>query len=131
MRYFKFGILMLGGLLILFNCRKKTTQSIQLISTKEMREISKLEGMQLVDVRTPREYETCHIPNAQNIDFLDAKFELNIQNLDKSKPVIIYCQRGSRSAKCASKLIANGFVKVYDLDGGFAQWEYSGLEVEK
>jgi len=130
MRYFKFGILMLGGLLILFNCRKKTTQSIQLISTEEMREISKLEGMQLVDVRTPREYETGHIPNAQNIDFLDAKFELNIQNLDKSKPVIIYCQRGSRSAKCASKLIANGFVKVYDLDGGFAQWEYSGLEVE-
>ena len=58
MRYFKFGILMLGGLLILFNCRKKTTQSIQLISTEEMREISKLEGMQLVDVRTPREYET-------------------------------------------------------------------------
>jgi len=129
MRYFKFGFFTLGVLLLL-NCRNTSPQSIQLITSEEMREISKLEGMQLVDVRTPKEYENGHIPNAQNIDFLDAKFEANIQSLDKSKPVIIYCQRGSRSAKCASKLIANGFVKVYDLDGGFVQWEYSGLQVE-
>ena len=129
MRYFKFGFFTLGVLLLL-NCRNTPPQSIQRITSEEMREISKLEGMQLVDVRTPKEYENGHIPNAQNIDFLDAKFEANIQSLDKSKPVIIYCQRGSRSAKCASKLIANGFVKVYDLDGGFAQWEYSGLQVE-
>lgn len=129
MRYFKFGFFTLGVLLLL-NCRNTSPQSIQRITSEEMREISKLEGMQLVDVRTPKEYENGHIPNAQNIDFLDAKFEVNIQSLDKSKPVIIYCQRGSRSAKCASKLIANGFVKVYDLDGGFAQWKYSGLQVE-
>ena len=129
MRYFKFGFFTLG-VLSLLNCRNTSPQSIQLITSEEMREISKLEGMQLVDVRTPKEYENGHIPNAQNIDFLDAKFEANIQSLDKSKPVIIYCQRGSRSAKCASKLIANGFVKVYDLDGGFAQWKYSGLQVE-
>ena len=118
------------GFLIVLNCQTKTSDSLVLVTVEEMKEISKLEGMQLVDVRTPAEYDAGHIPNAQNIDFLDAKFEMNIQNLDKSKPVIIYCQRGSRSAKCASKLIANGFVKVYDLDGGFAQWEYSGLEVE-
>jgi len=129
MRYFKFGFFTLGVLLLL-NCRNTSPQSIQLITSEEMREISKLEGMQLVDVRTPKEYENGHIPNAQNIDFLDAKFEANIQRLNTSKPVIIYCQRGSRSAKCASKLIANGFVKVYDLDGGFVQWEYSGLQVE-
>ena len=116
--------------LIFLNCQTKTSNSLVLVTVEEMKEISKLEGMQLVDVRTPAEYATGHIPNAQNIDFLDAEFEMNIQSLDKSKPVIIYCQRGSRSAKCASKLIANGFVKVYDLDGGFAQWEYSGLEVE-
>ena len=116
--------------LIFLNCQTKASNSLVLVTVEEMKEISKLEGMQLVDVRTPKEYATGHIPNAQNIDFLDAEFEMNIQSLDKSKPVIIYCQRGSRSAKCASKLIANGFVKVYDLDGGFAQWEYSGLEVE-
>lgn len=123
-------IVLMFGFLIVLNCQTKTSDSLVLVTVEEMKEISKLEGMQLVDVRTPAEYDAGHIPNAQNIDFLDAKFEMNIQNLDKSKPVIIYCQRGSRSAKCASKLIANGFVKVYDLDGGFAQWEYSGLEVE-
>ena len=112
------------------NCQTKTSNSLVLVTVEEMKEISKLEWMQLVDVRTPEEYATGHIPNAQNIDFLDPKFEINIQSLDSSKPIIIYCQRGSRSAKCATKLIASGFVKVYDLDGGFAQWKQRSLETK-
>jgi rhodanese-related sulfurtransferase len=95
-----------------------------------MKEISEIEGIQLVDVRTPDEYKEGHLPNALNIDFLDENFEINIQQLDKSKAVIVYCQRGSRSAKCASQLIAYGFVKIYDLDRGFSGWKSSGLEVE-
>ena len=65
MRYFKFGFFALGVLLLL-NCRNTSPQSIQRITSEEMREISKLEGMQLVDVRTPKEYENGHIPNAQD-----------------------------------------------------------------
>ena len=64
------------------------------------------------------------------MNFFDPNFEVNIQKLDKTKPVIVYCQRGSRSAKCASQLIANGFVKIYDLDRGFSKWKSSGFEVE-
>ena len=129
MRSFKFGCALLG-MLTFFNCKKNQTEVIQLITAAEMEEISKIEGIQLVDVRTPREYKEGHLPNALNIDFLDTNFEANIQQLDKTRPVIIYCQRGGRSAKCASRLIANGFVKVYDLDNGFSKWESSGLEVE-
>ena len=129
MRSFKFGCALLG-MLTFFNCKKNQTEVIQLITAAEMEEISKIEGIQLVDVRTPGEYKEGHLPNALNIDFLDTNFEANIQQLDKTRPVIIYCQRGGRSAKCASRLIANGFVKVYDLDNGFSKWESSGLEVE-
>ena len=129
MCYFKSGFLALGVLLFL-NCRGQSSESIELITAEEMKAISKIDGIQLVDVRTPGEYKKGHLANALNVDFLDAKFESNIQKLDKTKPVIVYCQRGGRSAKCASKLIANGFTKVYDLEGGFAQWEYNGLEFE-
>ena len=130
MRYFKFGCVILV-LLTFSNCKNNSSEAIELITAAEMKEISKIEGIQLVDVRTPNEYNEGHLPNALNIDFLDKNFEINIQQLDKTRPVIVYCQRGSRSAKCASQLIANGFVKIYDLDNGFSKWKSSGLEVEK
>lgn len=129
MRYFKFGCVLIV-LLTFFNCKDNPSEAIELITAAQMNEISKIEGIQLVDVRTPSEYKEGHLPNAINIDFLDTNFEANIQQLDKTKPVIVYCQRGSRSAKCALKLIANGFVKIYDLDHGFSKWESSVLEVE-
>ena len=129
MRFLKFGCALLG-LLTLFNCKKNQSEAIELITPAEMKEISEIEGIQLVDVRTPAEYKEGHLPNALNIDFFDPNFEVNIQKLDKTKPVIVYCQRGSRSAKCASQLIANGFVKIYDLDRGFSKWKSRGFEVE-
>lgn len=129
MRFLKFGCALLG-LLTLFNCKKNQSEAIELITPAEMKEISEIEGIQLVDVRTPAEYKEGHLPNALNIDFFDPNFEVNIQKLDKTKPVIVYCQRGSRSAKCASQLIANGFVKIYDLDRGFSKWKSSGFEFE-
>ena len=129
MRYFKFRCALLG-MLIFFNCKKNQSDAIELITATEMKEISEIEEIQLVDVRTPGEYKQGHLPNALNIDFLDPNFDTNIQQLDKTKPVIVYCQRGSRSAKCASQLIVNGFVKIYDLDLGFSNWKSSGFEVE-
>ena len=129
MRYFKFRCALLG-MLIFFNCKKNQSDAIELITATEMKEISEIEEIQLVDVRTPGEYKQGHLPNALNIDFLDPNFDTNIQQLDKTKPVIVYCQRGSRSAKCASQLIMNGFVKIYDLDLGFSNWKSSGFEVE-
>ena len=129
MRFLKFGCALLG-MLTLFNCKKNQSEAIELITPAEMKEISEIEGIQLVDVRTPSEYKRGHLPKALNIDFFDPNFEVNIQQLDKTKPVIVYCQRGSRSAKCASQLIANGLVKIYDLDRGFSKWKSSGFEVE-
>ena len=54
---------------------------------------------------------------------MSENFEINIQKLDKTRPVIVYCQRGGRSAKCAKKMKALGFIKIYDLEGGYSKWE--------
>ena len=113
------------------NCKEQTKSSnLQLITSVEMEELLNLEDVQLVDVRTPSEYNEGHVPNAQNIDFLDKNFDEQIESLDKSKPVIVYCKSGGRSAKCASKLAEKGFEKIYDLEGGFSQWKFKGLSVE-
>ena len=112
------------------SCEEKPKAEIQLVTAEEMQELTELEDVQLVDVRTAKEFESGFINKAQNIDYNSPTFDNEIEQLDKSKPVIVYCQKGGRSAKCAKKMQDAGFVKVYDLEGGLAKWKYKGLEVQ-
>jgi rhodanese-related sulfurtransferase len=111
---------------------EKINSEVKVISAEEMQSILELEDVQLVDVRTPEEYAEVRIANAQNIDFTSPTFEEDIIKLDKEKPVILYCQGGVRSAKCAKKLKEAGFEKIYDLEGGISKWKHSDkLKIEE
>lgn len=79
--------------------------------------------IQLVDVRTPNEYNSGHIKNAKNIDFFAASFESQFEKLDKEKPLYIYCRSGARSKKASNKLADMGFTEIYDLKGGYQNWK--------
>lgn len=112
--------------------KKADSQDIKLVTAAEMKSIIELEDVQLIDVRSPREFEKSRISNAQNIDFNSPTFDDDVSRLDKSKPVVLYCKGGGRSAKCAKKLQAAGFKKIYDLQGGISKWEHSKiLSIEK
>ncbi|WP_225034931.1 rhodanese-like domain-containing protein [Winogradskyella sp. SM1960] len=102
-----------------------SNKEVQLVSADEMESILEQEDVQLIDVRTPKEYEEMHIANSQNIDFMSPTFDEDISKLDKSKPVILYCKSGGRSARCAKKLKDAGFEKIYDLEGGISKWKHS------
>ncbi len=105
--------------------------SVKLVTAEEMQSILELEDVQLVDVRTPKEYEEERIANSQNIDYNSPTFDEDIAKLDKAKPVILYCKGGTRSAKCAKKLKDAGFQKIYDLEGGISKWKHSDkLKIE-
>ncbi|MEM8892419.1 MAG: rhodanese-like domain-containing protein [Bacteroidota bacterium] len=80
------------------------------------------EDMQLVDVRTPKEFEAGHIETAINYDVNGSGFATQVESLDKSKPVLLYCQKGGRSARAAKQLQEMGFMTIYDLEGGFTAW---------
>ncbi|RSK39154.1 rhodanese-like domain-containing protein [Mangrovimonas spongiae] len=105
------------------------SENVNVVSSEEMQTLLDMDDVQLVDVRTPEEYKEGYIDHAQNIDYYSDTFEEDILELDKTKPVIVYCKSGGRSAKCAEKLIKAGFVKVYDLDGGISQWKHEGHQV--
>jgi len=98
---------------------------VKLVTAEEMKTILELEDVQLVDVRTPKEFDQIHIANAQNIDFRSPTFEDDIIKLDKSKPVLLYCKSGKRSAKCSKKLQEAGFEKIYELEGGISKWKHA------
>ena len=82
--------------------------------------------VQLVDVRTPAEFQQGHLAAALLIDFKAADFDaLCAEKLDKSRPVAVYCRSGKRSAAAAQRLAAAGFT-VYNLQGGILEWIGSG-----
>ncbi|WP_323789440.1 rhodanese-like domain-containing protein [Psychroserpens sp.] len=116
--------------LSLTNCANESQSEIKVISPEEMQTLLELDDVQIVDVRTPEEYKDGFIGNSQNIDFNSPTFDEDITKLDKSKPVILYCKSGGRSAKCTEKLKDAGFVKIYDLYGGITQWKFKGLEIK-
>ena len=85
----------------------------------------------VLDVRTPEEWAEGTIAEAEKMNYHDEDFASQIEKLDKTKPVLVYCKRGGRSASAAEILRDNGFTKVYNLDGGITAWTEEGNEVVK
>lgn len=87
--------------------------------------------VQLLDVRTAGEFQSGHLKNSLQADWLDkTQFEERIKYLDKSKPLLVYCASGVRSAAAAKYLQGNGFKEVQNLRGGLTAWKLEGRAVE-
>lgn len=85
---------------------------------------------QVVDVRTPEEFNSGHLKNALNINYYEDDFSSQLVKLDKQKPVFVYCKVGGRSAKAATLLRKEGYKNVYDLRGGILAWSNNNLPLE-
>jgi thioredoxin len=104
-------------------CQAQQSKSIETINVKAFDEkLSKTEKAQLIDVRTPEEFNVDHIENATNINWYDHDFAERAGKYDKTKPIFVYCKAGSRSLKSAEKLSELGFQKIYNLEGGMMKW---------
>lgn len=90
--------------------------------------VAKTPGAQIVDVRTPGEFASGHVANAINIDVNGSDFEQRIQELDKTKPVFVYCKSGGRSAGAVSTMRSNGFDTIYEMPG-MMSWNNAGKPV--
>ena len=106
----------------LFGCKSEPEQVIKVVSVEEFGEGISSDKIQLVDVRTAKEYQEGHIENAQLVDVKSEDFRTKIQALDKDKPVYIYCRSGNRSVKAAKIMAELGFKEIVDLNGGYKAW---------
>jgi rhodanese-related sulfurtransferase len=77
---------------------------------------------QIIDARSADEFAINHINGAVNFNLETANYTKYVAQLDKSKPVFIYSIGAFRSGQLAKELLKNGFSKVYDLEGGIANW---------
>lgn len=76
-------------------------------------------GATLLDVRTPAEHAGGHLDGSVNIPVSD--LSRRVGELDRGKPVVVYCASGVRSASAAKVLRASGFAEVFDL-GSIARY---------
>lgn len=84
---------------------------------------------QLLDVRTPNEWNAGKIESSTCANFMEADFKQQVEKLDKSKPVFVYCAVGGRSAKASKILKEAGFKEVYNLQGaGYADLAKEGIK---
>ena len=119
------------GLIFLFflGCKNEATKIINLISPQEVYDaVYNSDEVQLVDVRTQEEFAESHIGKALNVCITDDDFKEKAAQLNKEKPVYVYCKGGGRSAHAAIILKEMGFKEIYDMQGGLINWESQGLK---
>ncbi|MBD1420131.1 thioredoxin domain-containing protein [Sphingobacterium chuzhouense] len=109
------------------NQTKEQKSSNKLTAQAFADKIEEVEYLQLVDVRTPEEFEKGHIKDAINIDWNGTDFTEQIAMLDTEKPVFVYCLSGGRSSKAVEKLEEMGFEQIYELPGGMMEWRANNL----
>ena len=80
----------------------------------------------LIDVRTESEYMAEKIPGSINIPLDKLRNQLNQIPIDKS--IYLYCQIGLRGYLAQSILKQNGYLKTFNLSGGFFTWAINTQE---
>jgi molybdopterin/thiamine biosynthesis adenylyltransferase/rhodanese-related sulfurtransferase len=99
-------------------------------SSKARERLERPEPPQLVDVREQEEWSEGHLPGAVHVPrgYLESRIEQVAP--DKSRPILLYCAAGNRSAFAARTLAELGYQRVASLTGGFTDWKQNGFPVE-
>ncbi|MEN8900047.1 MAG: rhodanese-like domain-containing protein [Nonlabens sp.] len=119
----KLILILMSFLSSLFGSNAQKNDTIKILDPSAFKTAIHSKDVQLVDVRTPNEFNGGHIENAVNIDFFNqSDFISAVKKLDKEKPVYVYCRSGNRSQKAAHQLDSLGFKKIFDLKGGYLNW---------
>jgi adenylyltransferase/sulfurtransferase len=78
------------------------------------------EDFDILDVRTPEEWQICHIAGSKRIPL--GELPLRVGELDSTREIVVHCKSGVRSAKAVALLRDAGFQKVKNVRGGIAEW---------
>ncbi|MFF4738507.1 rhodanese-like domain-containing protein [Streptomyces sp. NPDC001262] len=92
---------------------------------------ARLHELTVIDVRTPGEYASGHLPGAHNIplDQLDRAVHV-LRRAALRGSLLVVCAAGDRSARACSRLAAHG-VSAATLTGGTTAWAGRGYDVDR
>lgn len=135
-------VILLFATLFFFNCKRNEGNNVSEKATSKTivesidpkifsEKLQTTSNAQLIDVRTPEEFNSKHIDKAINIDYNDDDFESKIAKLDKTKPTFVYCLSGGRSSSAVEKMKEMGFIEIYNMNGGMMKWNALGIGGKK
>lgn len=106
-----------------------------MVATISARELSRQQqsgkSIELIDVRTPVEFQELHVEFARNVplDRLDPAAIQAERNGNADQPLYVVCRSGSRGKQACDKLVAAGMTNVVNVEGGTLACEAAGLPV--
>ncbi|MCP2329346.1 rhodanese-related sulfurtransferase [Hamadaea flava] len=92
--------------------------------------LSEPDAPRVIDVRTPAEFETAHIPGSYNVPLhlLQEHTGEIAGHLDQD--VVLVCRSGQRAAQAERQLAATGLANVHVLDGGILAWQQQAAPIK-
>jgi rhodanese-related sulfurtransferase len=121
------------SLALLTACQAEPGKSAIQLSPQDFSQQIKAKGdsVLLIDVRTPGEFRSGHIPGALSIDINGPDFAGEVAKLPKDKQVFVYCRSGRRSQASVAVFFQAGFENVANLTHGIGDWQDAGLPIQR
>jgi len=103
-----------------------TSPVVEVVNAMEFAAVVDEPDVTVIDVRTPEEFATSRLENAELFDIASPDFIEMISTLDASGRYAVYCRSGNRSAVATVAMRDLGFTDVVELGGGILEWESAG-----
>lgn len=110
---------LVAALVVFTGCDMATEHTT--ITTNEAIYMMANQNVVIVDVRTPAEFSSGHIPGAISLELNEIRYMVNFVILDVNQTILVYCRSGVRSAEASAILAEMGYRNVYDF-GGILSW---------
>ena len=125
----KWVLVALGALAVVMFFGSRASADGAISPTEGSNWIKDNKDLQLIDVRTPSEYADGHLANAKLVPLQE--LESRLGEIEKSKPILLYCRSGHRSGNALKILLGKGYTQAKHLEGGITAWQAAGLPVTK
>ena len=125
----KWLIIALAIPVIFFLMRSRVSADGAVSPTEAATWIKEKQNLQIIDVRTEGEYAGGHLAGAKLIPVQEIGKRLS--EIDKQRPVLLYCRTGHRSGNALKILLDHGYTEAKHMDGGITAWQAAGLPVTK
>jgi rhodanese-related sulfurtransferase len=106
-------------------------QRIRTITCRELHELSLKQAINLVDVRTPEEFQEVRAVGARCVPMASHELFKMLQSGSASdQPIYFICAVGGRSGRVCAAFMAAGQMNVFNVEGGTEAWAEAGLPIE-